>query len=249
MRRVGVDQVERLADEAEEVLAHPRDARELGAVRHLVDRDPEAEVARPEGEPLLEPENVAPHVIDRVAHRIVRHQQVVLPEHALRHVAEERTHFSGGNAPRDRSERAPGHARTELLHQRIEQRLHRRQVGIDPTVPIEHPRRRASGRTQPRVPGDQILGDDTQLVEVGDERRREIRVAQRIAAGNKTSDGTRRRPVDRIGGPGGRRFQRLQCRHFFGRPFISSRPTFIQYCTARLIITKAKPIASSGEIQ
>ena len=43
--RIGIDSFEGLLHETEEVAAHPRHAGELGAVRHFVQRDPEAEVA------------------------------------------------------------------------------------------------------------------------------------------------------------------------------------------------------------
>ena len=44
--RVGVDELEHLVHERQEVVAHPRNADELRAVGDLVDRDPQPEVAR-----------------------------------------------------------------------------------------------------------------------------------------------------------------------------------------------------------
>ena len=63
---VGIDRVEHLLDQAEEVRAHPRDAGELGPVGDLVQRQPQPELARREGEPLLERQHVGPDVVDEV---------------------------------------------------------------------------------------------------------------------------------------------------------------------------------------
>ena len=64
--RVGVDGVERLLDEAEVVLAEPRHAGELRPVGDLVQRQPQPELLRREGEPLLEGEHVRADVVHEV---------------------------------------------------------------------------------------------------------------------------------------------------------------------------------------
>ena len=63
---IRIDDGEGLVDERQEVALHPGHAGELRPVRDLVDRDPTAEVARPEREALLELEHVGADVIDRV---------------------------------------------------------------------------------------------------------------------------------------------------------------------------------------
>ena len=67
--RVRVDDVERVLHERQEVRAHPRHAGELRAVRHLVDRDPQPEVAGPEREALLQRQDVRADVVDGIAVR------------------------------------------------------------------------------------------------------------------------------------------------------------------------------------
>ena len=57
---------ERVVDQRQEVGLHPRHAGELRPVGHLVDRDPQPEVARAEREPLLEREDVGADVVDGV---------------------------------------------------------------------------------------------------------------------------------------------------------------------------------------
>ena len=64
---IGIDDRERLLHQGQEVLLHPRDGRELGPVRHLVDRDPESEVTRAERVTLLEGEDVGADVVDGAA--------------------------------------------------------------------------------------------------------------------------------------------------------------------------------------
>ncbi len=139
-----------LLHEREEVLAHPRHARELRPVRDFVDRDPEPEVERPEREALLEREDVGPDVVDGVAGVFVGHQEVVLAEHALREVADEPAHLRGRDLAAERRERAAGHARTDAVHERLEQAPHGIDVGVDPALAVEHfdgdvPRRAQAG--------------------------------------------------------------------------------------------------------
>ena len=80
-------------------------------MRDLVDRDPQAEVARPEREALLEPEHVATDVVDGVTGRgvVVGNEEVVLAEHALREIAEQHAGLGAGDGPADRRDRARGH--------------------------------------------------------------------------------------------------------------------------------------------
>ena len=131
-----------------------------------MNRDPEAEVARAEREALLEAQHIGTHVIDRLA-AIVGHEEVVLAEHPLRDVSQQRTHLGRGDAPADRCEGIVRHLLAEALHQRVEQVAHRREVGVDPLPAIEHHRAHVAGRVQTRVRGDQFLGDDRERTEVG----------------------------------------------------------------------------------
>ena len=98
--RVGVDRVDGLAHQAEEVLAHPRDAGELGPVGDLVQRQPEPELPRREGEALLEGEDVRADVVHDVlvvGASSFDDQQVVLAEHPGRHPAEQHAHLGAGH--------------------------------------------------------------------------------------------------------------------------------------------------------
>ena len=250
--RIGIDELERLAHEPEEVLAHPRHAGELRPVRDLVDRDPQPEVGGPERETLLERQDVGADVVDRVGRArpavvgVVGHEQVVLTEHALREVAEQPAHLGGRDAAADRRERVVREPLAEALHERIEQRPHRRDVRLDPVAPVEHARRRVPGRAQPGVARDEILGADGQRVEVGLQRRGEVRVGERIAAGDEPGDAPGRGPVDGIGRPPS---TVAGLAHLRRRPLVSSRPTLTQYTTASWAMTAKKPIASSGAIQ
>ena len=64
--RVGIDRIEHLLDETEEMRTHPRNAGELGPVGHLVQREPQPELARREGVQLLERQDVRADVVDDV---------------------------------------------------------------------------------------------------------------------------------------------------------------------------------------
>ena len=76
-------------------------------MRDLVDRDPQPEVARPEREALLQREDVAADVVDGVGRGVVvEHEQVVLPEHALREVAEQHAGLGAGDPAADRRDPA-----------------------------------------------------------------------------------------------------------------------------------------------
>ena len=120
--RIGVDELERLAHEPEEVLAHPRNAGELRPVRHLVDRDPQAEVGGAEREALLERQDVGADVVDRVAAGSRRRTPSSGPSGTSRsywpstrcgHVAEQPAHLGGRDPPAHRRERVVREARAE----------------------------------------------------------------------------------------------------------------------------------------
>ena len=107
-------------------------------------------------------------------------------------------------------------------------------------------RRGMARRAQAGVARDEILGANGQGVEVGLQRRREVRVGERIAAGDEPGDAPGRGPVDGIGRPP---LTVAGVVHLRGRPLVSSRPTFTQYPTASCAMNAKKPIASSGAIQ
>src|SRR5438128_5560015 len=123
LTRLGIDHGERLLHEAKKVVLHPRDAGELRAVRYLVDRNPQAEVARPEREPLLETEDVGADVVDGVGHVpvVIRHQQVVLAEDALGEPPEQQSQLRGGDAAPDGRERALRHAWRDAIGEGLQQ--------------------------------------------------------------------------------------------------------------------------------
>ena len=99
---------------------------------HLVDRDPQAEVAGPEREALLQREDVAADVVDGVGRRagvVVEHEQVVLAEHALREIPEQDAGLGAGDAaadrarPRLRAIRSPTRAVSGSSKRRIDETL------------------------------------------------------------------------------------------------------------------------------
>ena len=138
---------------AEEVLAHPRHAGELGAVGHLVEREPQPELARREGEALLEGEHVRADVVDEV---------LVVGARPRRPAG--RT----GRAPGPTSSRAScrprrrrpstrtavrqplGQPLLEPIGDRTQQALERGDVGLHPSGAVGDPRPgRAGERPQP----------------------------------------------------------------------------------------------------
>ena len=199
--RIGVDELEHLLDEREEVLAHPRNPDELGTVGHFVDRDPQPEVAGPERVTFLQAEYVGTDVIDRLA-AIVGDEQVVLAEHTLRDIAEQRAHLGRGDPPTDRRQRVVRHLLAETLHQRVEEVAHRREIGVDPFPSVEHDRAHVSRRVKAGVRGDQLLSNDGQRAEVGIQRRPEIGRDERIASRDDARDGSGGAPIDRVRSPG-----------------------------------------------
>ena len=101
---VGLDAAEAGVDQGQEVRPQPRHAGELEAVGHLVEGQPQAELAGREGEALLEAEDVRAHVVDEVlvlGRVVLHHQQVVLAEHPGRHPAEERPDLGAGHRSGD----------------------------------------------------------------------------------------------------------------------------------------------------
>ena len=223
LARIGVDAPEDAVDESEEVLAHPRDTEELGAVRHLVDRDPQPEVARPEREALLEREHVGADVVDgvtfglTVARRVAfGHQHVVLAEDALREPAEQQPELRRAHGPTDRRERAGSHALAHAVRERTEQAAHRPDVRLHPVLPVQHGGMRGARDVQAGVlahHGFGLRGDGSEVV---DERRAEVRAREGVVAGDATGDSRGEGPVDglgeRAGRVGGRRGRRHSTR-------------------------------------
>ena len=134
-------------DEAGEVAAHPRHAAELRAMGDLVDGDPEPEVAWPEREPLLEPQDVRTDVVHgvdvgrrgAVRSTVLRDQQVVLAEDSLRQ-ASRGSRPSGSPTPSDPPTRS-GPARRDppiRVVKRLQPSAHGRDVGVDPPGAVEH---------------------------------------------------------------------------------------------------------------
>ena len=164
-----------------------------------MDRDPEPEVARPEGEALLQREDVAAHVVDGVGGGfVVEDEQVVLPEHALREVAEEHAGLGARDPPADGSHPARRHALADPCGERREQVLHRRHVGRHPGRPVDHLGPRRTGGLQPGVGGDQGLGLGGDRFEVVAQRTGEVAGGQRLATAEAARHLLGQRPVDRV---------------------------------------------------
>ena len=217
---IGIDDRERSLHERKEVVAHPRHAGELRAVRDLVDRDPAAEVERAEREPLLERQDVGPDVVDRVdvggARFGIGHEQVVLAEHALREVPEQRTDLGTRDPPADRRDRALREPLAQALGERREHLAHRRDVGLDPAGPVEHRGMGAARRAQAGELGDEIFGLGRHRFEVARQGGSEVRRRDLIASRNQSRDAKGRRPVDGIGSG-----ERVGCGRVGGRAVVT----------------------------
>src|SRR6185436_597334 len=114
---IGIDDFERLLHQTEKVFAQPRHTGELRAMCHFMDSDPQSEILRPERESLLERQDVRADEVHLVARLLVGHQQVVLTEHALCEVTDERTDFCCRDLPSDWCNRATREPGTHALHQ------------------------------------------------------------------------------------------------------------------------------------
>ena len=198
---IGVDEIDGLADQPEEVLSHPRDARELRPVGALVEGDPEPELPGREAEALLEVQHVRPHEVDEVlAHRrlVVDDEQVVLAEHPSRHPAEERADLGAGELRRHRSGQAGGGAIVHPLEERPQEALERRDVGPDPIGAVDHPSAgRAGEGAQAGLGGDEILRFDCEFREIRNERLGVVAVREGFVAGETERHPLREAPVDR----------------------------------------------------
>jgi hypothetical protein len=195
---VGVDRSERLLDEREEVLAHPPHAGELGAVGHLMEREPQTELTRWECKALLEREHVRADVVDEVlvSGAVLDHQKVVLPEHSGRHPSEQRADLDAGDLRRERRRATLGQPLLEPIGDRTKQSLERGDVRLHPSGAIGDPRsRRTRIRPEPGALRDKVFGLRGELGEVRLQRRVVIRVGEGIVA---SCEAFRQPPVDQV---------------------------------------------------
>jgi hypothetical protein len=133
-------------------------------MRHLVDRDPEAEVAAWQREAAFGLDDVR---ADEVEHPLVvgREEHVVLPEHLPRDVPEQQADLRAERLPAElRPTSSLGH---QLAGEGFEQPLERPQVGADPFAPRHHPGAGASAvRPEAREVSDQGLGQRNELGQI-----------------------------------------------------------------------------------
>ena len=132
--RVAREGAEQLGDETDEVVAQPGHGRELHAVGHLVQRQPEPELAGGEAVLQLDRHDVGADVGDQilVLGRLVVDQEVVLAEHPGRHVGEHQAELGAGHGTTNHQRRpaelgAPGPL--ELEERRADQPLDGAHVG------------------------------------------------------------------------------------------------------------------------
>ena len=99
--RVGGHRLEPLVDQRHEVVAQPGHGGELAAVGHLVEGQPEAELAGREAVALLEGHHVGAHVVDEVLvlGGVLGEQQVVLAEHPGRHPGQHQAELGPAERP------------------------------------------------------------------------------------------------------------------------------------------------------
>ena len=132
----------------EEVLAHPGHAGELRPVGHLVERQPQPELAGRERRTASPAPDVGADVVDDVlvlGAVVLDQQQVVLAEHPGRHPAQQRADLGAGDRPARRAARLPmagAAARPSWIpagRGAAQQSPERRDVGVDPAGPVGDP--------------------------------------------------------------------------------------------------------------
>ena len=159
--RVGLDVFEQLIDERQEVRAQPRHAGELRAVRGLVQRQPQPELARRERIATLHRGHVGADVVHDVLEVGIfffDDEQVVLTEHTRRHPTEHHAELDATHATGDRRQPARRDLRLHLFEQGPQQRRN------DATLASTHIARSATcaragpgQRTKPGLGGDELL--------------------------------------------------------------------------------------------
>ena len=179
-------------DEPQEVLAHPGHPGELHPVRHLVEGDPEPELARREPVVALQRDDVRPDVVDESPGLVpVERHEVVLAEDLGRHPGEQHPKFDARRHPRRRREDRPttGAPLAEGASRRREEPAQRSDVRLDPTGPVDNePPGPTGGRVQPGRRLDELLGPRRRLVEIRVEPPAGPRVERLGEAGGLPSD-------------------------------------------------------------
>ena len=201
--RVGLDQAQGGVDQRQEVPLHPGDGPELGPVGHLVEGDPEPEVAGAEAVALLQHQDVRPDVVDGVGvpTGLVGDQQVVLAEHPLGQEAHEDAHLGAGHRPAGGGQGALGHPFADPAGERLQGVAEAAEVGVDPGLAVEDERPgRAARGDQPGVLADQLLGPGRDGVEVGPEGGGQVGLLERVMAGHAAGQPLGHPPVDRFRG-------------------------------------------------
>ena len=184
--RVPRQRAEHLGDQADEVVPQPGDGGELQPVGHLVQRQPEPELARCEAVLLLDGDDVGPHVGHQVLvlGRLVVDQQVVLAQHPRRHVGQHQPELGPGHGAADHERGAAELGtplRLELQQRGPDEPLNGAHVGRGPPRPVGdlgpgRPVRRAqAGRL-----AHEGLGARRQLVELGLEVRGPVGGGRRL---------------------------------------------------------------------
>ncbi len=200
---VGIDRIEGLRHQAQEVGPQPGHAGELGPVGDLVQGQPQPELTGREGELLLEGEHVGTDVVHEVLVErglVLDDEQVVLAQHPGGHPAQHHAHLGPGDLLGHRRQGVGVEALAELVDQRAQQALERGHVGPHPPRSVGDPGPgRAGQRHQPGLVGHQALGQRGQLGEVGLERFGVVRLAERLAPGHAHRHPLRRGPIDGAG--------------------------------------------------
>ena len=197
--RIRIDRRQGALHQREVVRLHPRHAGELGPVGDLVDRDPQTEVARAEREALLQREDVAPDVIDRVGRRVVvEHEQVVLAEHALGEVPEQHAGLGPRHATADGCDPTARHPFADARGQWGEQAAHRRDVRLHPRRAVDDLGARRARGAETGVVGHERLGLRRDRLEVVAQGAGEVRRGERFPSGKAAGDPLGELPVDRV---------------------------------------------------
>ena len=185
----------------------PRHAGELRSVRQLVQREPEAELRRGEGETLLGDQDVRPDEVDDVADGITtsvrgrlgvvvrRPQQVVLAQHAARHPSEHRAELDGaqGAAHPRRSRRVAIGGR--IAQQRLQQTPEGGNVRVDPARPVNHLCTGVARGVQAGLRSDELGSDRHKACKIVSQGSSEVRTVERLGARGAHGNAARKIPV------------------------------------------------------
>ena len=158
--RVDLEAAQQLPHHRGDVRPQPRHAAELQRVRDLVERDPAQQLVGLGVERRRRHGEVGRHEQQPRGRLGLEDRELVLAEHALGEHPRHRADLDGQQRARGRADRAGerAHALAELVGHRVEHRLERVQVALDPQRPVDRLGVRQRVGLQAGVGGDEPGG-------------------------------------------------------------------------------------------